>query len=228
MTRCRPRCAGTGVSWPTRCANTSSATTCVTHRSSPTRSSTSCCGGWPRSKTQHPELRTPDSPTQLVGGAGFATDFTSAEHLERMLSLDNVVQHRRIRRRGPRASAPRSATTCTYLCELKIDGVALALVYRDGRLVRAATRGDGRTGEDVTLNARTIDDVPERLTASDGTRYPTSSRCAARCSSGSPTSKPSTRRWSKTARRRSPTRATAPRDHFGRRTQRSPLDASCG
>ena len=54
-----------------------------------------------------------------------------------------------------------------YLCELKIDGVALALVYRGGRLVRAATRGDGRTGEDVTLNARTIDDVPERLTASD-------------------------------------------------------------
>ena len=54
-----------------------------------------------------------------------------------------------------------------FLCELKIDGVALALVYRNGRLVRAATRGDGRTGEDVTLNARTIDDVPERLTASD-------------------------------------------------------------
>ena len=54
-----------------------------------------------------------------------------------------------------------------YLCELKIDGVALSLVYRDGRLARAATRGDGRTGEDVTLNARTIDDVPERLTASD-------------------------------------------------------------
>ena len=54
-----------------------------------------------------------------------------------------------------------------YLCELKIDGVALSLVYRDGRLARAATRGDGRIGEDVTLNARTIDDVPERLTASD-------------------------------------------------------------
>ncbi len=65
---------------------------------------------------------------------------------------------------------PRSATEVPFLCELKIDGVALALVYRDGRLVRAATRGDGRTGEDVTLNARTIDDVPERLTASD--QYP--------------------------------------------------------
>ena len=69
--------------------------------------------------------------------------------------------------RGPPASTPRSAMTPHYLCELKIDGVALSLVYRDGRLTRAATRGDGRTGEDVTLNARTIDDVPERLTASD-------------------------------------------------------------
>ena len=66
-----------------------------------------------------------------------------------------------------------------FLCELKIDGVALALVYRKGRLVRAATRGDGRTGEDVTLNARTIDDVPERLTASDelsDTRCPRGAR----------------------------------------------------
>ena len=58
----------------------------------------------------------------------------------------------------------RSVTDAHYLCELKIDGVALALVYRDGRLERAATRGDGRTGEDVTLNARTIDDIPETLT----------------------------------------------------------------
>ena len=118
---------------------------------------------------QYPELRTPDSPTQLVGGAGFATDFTSADHLERMLSLDNVFSTEEFdlwagRIRGEVGS------DVPYLCELKIDGVALALVYRDGRLVRAATRGDGRTGEDVTLNARTIDDVPERLTASK--KYP--------------------------------------------------------
>jgi DNA ligase (NAD+) len=118
---------------------------------------------------QHPELRTPDSPTQLVGGAGFATDFTSAEHLERMLSLDNVFSTEEFDLWAARVHAE-LGNDVPYLCELKIDGVALALVYRDGRLVRAATRGDGRTGEDVTLNARTIDDVPERLTAGDG--YP--------------------------------------------------------
>ena len=114
---------------------------------------------------RYPELRVPDSPTQLVGGAGFATEFTSAEHLERMLSLDDVFNtdelvawsHRVENEIGPDPH---------YLCELKVDGVAIALVYRDGRLERAATRGDGRVGEDVTLNARTIGDVPETLTPS--------------------------------------------------------------
>jgi len=113
----------------------------------------------------HPELRTPDSPTQLVGGAGFATDFTQAEHLERMLSLDNVFAPEELAAWAARIKGE-IGDKGHYLCELKIDGVALALVYRDGRLVRAATRGDGRTGEDVTLNARTIDDVPVRLTGS--------------------------------------------------------------
>ena len=111
----------------------------------------------------HPELRTPDSPTQLVGGAGFATDFTSADHLERMLSLDNVFTPEELAAWSARIKGE-IGDDAHYLCELKIDGVALALVYRDGRLVRAATRGDGRTGEDVTLNARTIEDIPEKLT----------------------------------------------------------------
>ncbi|WP_197420106.1 NAD-dependent DNA ligase LigA [Mycobacterium sp. NAZ190054] len=114
----------------------------------------------------HPELRTPDSPTQLVGGAGFATDFTPAEHLERMLSLDNVFTPDELAAWAARIKTEIGADA-QYLCELKIDGVALALVYRDGRLERAATRGDGRTGEDVTLNARTIADVPEKLTGTD-------------------------------------------------------------
>ncbi|HKP41912.1 NAD-dependent DNA ligase LigA [Mycobacterium sp.] len=114
---------------------------------------------------KHPELRTPDSPTQLVGGAGFATDFTPAEHLERMLSLDNVFAPEELAAWAARIRGE-IGDDAHYLCELKIDGVALALVYRDGRLVRAATRGDGRTGEDVTLNARTIEDVPEKLTES--------------------------------------------------------------
>ena len=124
---------------------------------------------------QFPELRTPDSPTQLVGGAGVATEFTSAEHLERMLSLDNVfgADEFELWAARVRAEVGKSGSQdVPYLCELKIDGVALALVYRDGRLVRAATRGDGRTGEDVTLNARTIDDVPERLTAGAGPPIP--------------------------------------------------------
>ncbi|MBV9351987.1 MAG: NAD-dependent DNA ligase LigA [Mycobacterium sp.] len=111
---------------------------------------------------QYPELRTPDSPTQLVGGAGFATDFLPAEHLERMLSLDNVFSADELIAWMSRIRAE-IGDDAHFLCELKIDGVALSLVYRDGRLIRAATRGDGRTGEDVTLNARTIDEVPERL-----------------------------------------------------------------
>jgi DNA ligase (NAD+) len=114
----------------------------------------------------YPELRTPDSPTQLVGGAGFATEFTSADHLERMLSLDNVFTPDELAAWAARLTGE-VGDDPYYLCELKIDGVALALVYRDGKLVRAATRGDGRTGEDVTLNARTIEDVPETLTHSD-------------------------------------------------------------
>ncbi|AIY46066.1 NAD-dependent DNA ligase LigA [Mycolicibacterium fortuitum] len=115
---------------------------------------------------EHPELRTPDSPTQLVGGAGFATEFAPAEHLERMLSLDNVFDSDELSAWAARIKGE-TGDAAHFLCELKIDGVALALVYRNGRLVRAATRGDGRSGEDVTLNARTISDIPEQLTQSD-------------------------------------------------------------
>lgn len=117
---------------------------------------------------RYPELRTPDSPTQLVGG-GFSTDFAEVTHLERMLSLDNVFSEDELRDWVASAveQAHVPADELPFLCEVKIDGVALDLVYRDGRLVSAATRGDGRTGEDVTLNARTIDDVPVTLTPSD-------------------------------------------------------------
>ncbi|HEX7321389.1 MAG TPA: NAD-dependent DNA ligase LigA [Mycobacterium sp.] len=117
----------------------------------------------------HPELRTPDSPTQLVGGAGFTTDFTPAPHLERMLSLDDVFSPDELTAWAVRVRTEIGGDT-EYLCELKVDGVALGLVYRDGRLTMGATRGDGRVGEDVTLNARTIVDVPEFLTAD--TEYP--------------------------------------------------------
>ena len=85
------------------------------------------------------------------------------------MSLDNVFDYDEMRTWVERVNAD-AGTSVEFLCELKIDGVALALVYEKGVLVRGVTRGDGRTGEDVTLNARTIDDVPQRLTASD--EYP--------------------------------------------------------
>ena len=117
----------------------------------------------------HPELAVPDSPTKLVGG-GFATEFSAVDHLERMLSLDNVFDDDEMRAWIERTDAAAGAQV-PFLCELKIDGVALNLVYENGKLVRAATRGDGRTGEDVTLNARTIEDIPDELTPSAA--YPT-------------------------------------------------------
>jgi len=115
---------------------------------------------------QYPELRTPDSPTQTVHGS-ISTLFTPVEHLERLLSLDNVFTDEDLGSWADRVA--RLGGTGPYLCELKIDGLAIDLVYRDGALVKAATRGDGRTGEDVTPNIRTISSIPARL---KGTGHP--------------------------------------------------------
>jgi DNA ligase (NAD+) len=115
---------------------------------------------------QYPDLRTPDSPTQTVHGT-VSTLFTPVEHLERLLSLDNVFTDEDLGGWADRAT--RLGGAGPYLCELKIDGLAIDLVYRDGALVRAATRGDGRTGEDVTPNIRTIRSIPTRLA---GSGYP--------------------------------------------------------
>jgi DNA ligase (NAD+) len=119
---------------------------------------------------EFPELRTPDSPTQKVGGA-VSTEFTAVDHLQRMESLDNAFSteeleawHARLARDG--VESP------DLLCELKVDGLAINLLYERGRLVRALTRGDGRTGEDVTPNVRTIDSVPHRLTGTDAFPVP--------------------------------------------------------
>jgi DNA ligase (NAD+) len=117
----------------------------------------------------YPQLRTPDSPSQNVG-APISTDFTPVEHLERMMSLDNAFTGEELIAWAHRVERE-VGTGAEYLCELKVDGLAVALVYEKGRLVRGATRGDGRTGEDITLNIRTIDDVPTRL-SSDGYRVP--------------------------------------------------------
>jgi DNA ligase (NAD+) len=116
---------------------------------------------------RYPDLRTPDSPTQKVGDV-ISTDFAPVEHLERLLSLDNAFSAEELdawTARTERLAGPGTAVG-PYLCELKIDGLAVALVYRDGALVRAATRGDGVTGEDVTPNIRTIAAAPARLSGS--------------------------------------------------------------
>ncbi|HET9900689.1 MAG TPA: NAD-dependent DNA ligase LigA [Actinomycetes bacterium] len=110
----------------------------------------------------YPELRTPDSPTQKVGNV-VSTQFTPVDHLERMMSLDNVFLDDELVAWAARIEREVGNADTSYVAELKVDGVAVDLVYERGRLVRAATRGDGRTGEDVTANVRTIDVVPARL-----------------------------------------------------------------
>ncbi|NHA68058.1 NAD-dependent DNA ligase LigA [Phycicoccus flavus] len=115
----------------------------------------------------HPSLRTPDSPTQQVGGAVFSTDFRTATHLERMLSLDNAFTAEELAAWAARVERDAGGAELHYLCELKIDGLAVNLLYENGRLTRALTRGDGREGEDVTLNVRTVDGVPSELQGDD-------------------------------------------------------------
>ena len=115
---------------------------------------------------QYPTLRTPESPTQLVGGAMFSTEFQAVDHLERMLSLDNCFSPEELAAWASRAARDANTHDYHYLCELKIDGLAVNLLYENGRLTRALTRGDGRTGEDVTNNVKTIEGVPHRLKGS--------------------------------------------------------------
>ena len=110
----------------------------------------------------HPELKKEDSPTQHVGGAVDTTTFEAVDHLVRMYSLDNVFSLDELRTWFARERHAVPAGT-RWLTELKIDGLAVNLLYRDGHLVRAATRGDGTTGEDITPNVRTLDDVPLTL-----------------------------------------------------------------
>jgi len=117
---------------------------------------------------EHPELRTPDSPTQKVAGA-YETEFTSVEHRQRMLSLDNAFDDLELAAWAERVHKDVGSAPHHFLCELKVDGLAVNLTYEHGRLTRAATRGDGRTGEDITPNVRTIAEIPDRLT---GDRVP--------------------------------------------------------
>jgi len=113
----------------------------------------------------YPELQSQDSPTLTVGGRGETTLFAPVEHAERMLSLDNVFSADELAEWATRAEAA-AGRPVHWLCELKIDGLALNLRYEHGRLVSAATRGDGRVGEDVTENVRYIPAIPTRLAGS--------------------------------------------------------------
>ncbi len=109
---------------------------------------------------KNPELREPDSPTQHVGG-GFSTQFEQRDHIEKMMSLDNVFDSDELSQWFDRVE--KEISTPQYLCEVKVDGLAINLTYENGVLVRGLTRGNGVTGEDVTLNVKTIKNLPYQL-----------------------------------------------------------------
>jgi DNA ligase (NAD+) len=117
----------------------------------------------------HPELRQSDSPTLGIGG-GFATTFEQVDHLEKMMSLDNVFDNDELNTWFDRVE--KDAPNANWLCELKIDGLAINLRYEKGILTKALTRGNGTTGEDVTLNVKTIKDLPHQLKESKSAKVP--------------------------------------------------------
>lgn len=111
-------------------------------------------------ENKNPELRDPNSPTLDVGG-GFATHFEQFDHIEKMMSLDNAFGEDELDAWFDRVT--KESTNNTWLCEVKVDGLAINLLYENGKLLRALTRGNGTTGEDVTLNVKTISGVPHEL-----------------------------------------------------------------
>jgi len=113
-------------------------------------------------EAEFPDLVTPDSPTQRVAGQAVAA-FAPVEHRAAMLSLDNATSPADLREFGARLERQLPGTRVAFVCEPKIDGLGVALLYRQGRLVRGATRGDGRLGEDITPNLRTIPSIPAAL-----------------------------------------------------------------
>ena len=111
---------------------------------------------------EHPKLRDPNSPTLEIGG-GFATHFNQFDHHEPMMSLDNAFSSEELEAWFERVKKEEEGLAKSWLCELKVDGLAINLIYEKGILVRALTRGNGTTGEDVTVNVRTIKGVPKSL-----------------------------------------------------------------
>src|SRR5580700_1144896 len=110
-------------------------------------------------EAEHPDLVTPDSPTQRVGGKP-REGFVKVPHSSPMLSLDNTYNEDELRDWERRVHELTGRSDVDYVCELKLDGMSLALIYEDGKLVRGVTRGDGSVGEDVTLNVRTVRSIP--------------------------------------------------------------------
>jgi DNA ligase (NAD+) len=110
-------------------------------------------------EAEHPSLLTPDSPTQRVGGKP-RDGFVKVPHSSPMLSLDNTYNEEELRDWERRVHELSGRSDVDYACELKLDGMSLALIYEDGKLVRGVTRGDGSVGEDVTLNVRTVHSIP--------------------------------------------------------------------
>jgi DNA ligase (NAD+) len=110
-------------------------------------------------EAENPELVTPDSPTQRVGGKP-REGFVKAPHSSPMLSLDNTYSQDELRNWERRVHELSGREDIDYVCELKLDGISLALHYENGKLVRGITRGDGTVGEDVTLNVRTVRSIP--------------------------------------------------------------------
>jgi len=113
---------------------------------------------------RYPQYKLESSPTLEVGG-GFATAFTQHDHIEKMMSLDNVFDNEELDNWFDRIE--KAGVKNTWLCEVKVDGLAINLLYENGRLTRALTRGNGTTGEDVTLNIKTIKSVPTELSGKD-------------------------------------------------------------
>ncbi len=113
----------------------------------------------------NPDLASPDSPTQRVGSGSLGATFAPVVHRVPMTSLDNAMDVGELTAWGDRVNKGLGGAATRYVCELKIDGLAMSLRYEDGRFVQAATRGDGRVGEDVTANVATIAGLPHRLPA---------------------------------------------------------------
>jgi len=123
-----------------------------------------------RLETDYPELVSADSPTTKVGGAPLSATFAPVVHRVPMTSLDNAMDEAELTQWGDRVARGLAGEPATFVCELKIDGLAMSLRYENGKFVQAATRGDGRIGEDVTANVATIAALPKLIRSAEMVR----------------------------------------------------------